>query len=102
MIGPYNHSPELPFGSPPEPGLEHFNTGAPGHRGLGSVHSGLYPHSFSPELGHPAARRDQSFQCMHSIVARGFFPLTRFFESTSRGLRTCRVSRCRMHTQAKF
>jgi hypothetical protein len=70
MIGLYDHSPELPFDSPSDhgPGLGHFNAGAPGYRGLGSIPSGPLPRQFSPELGLPAACRNQSFQCMHSIV----------------------------------
>jgi hypothetical protein len=73
MIVPYNPSPELFFGGPSEPEMGLYNAGAPGHRGLGSTPSGLSP----PEYGQYAARHDQSFQCMPSIV-RGFLPTNLF------------------------
>jgi len=77
MIAPYNPSPEPLFGGPSEPGMGLYNAGAPGHRGLGLTPSGLSPHPFPPEYGQYAARHDQSFQCMHSIVRR-FLPTNLF------------------------
>lgn len=72
-IGPYNPA---PFGGPSEPGIEHFNAGAHGHRGLGSVPSGLFPRQFPPELGQPTAH-DQSLQCEYSNVCK-FIPTDLF------------------------
>jgi hypothetical protein len=79
MIVPYNPSPELLFGGPSrsEPGMGLYNAGAPGHRELGSTPSGLSPHPFPPEYGKYAARHDQSFRCMHSIVFK-FLPTNLF------------------------
>lgn len=96
-IGPHNLSPGLTFGDPSEPRMELFNAGAPGHRGLGSIHSELLSHPFPPELGQPAARRDQSFQCMYSNVRR-FLLTDRFIKFASRGV----VARCKMYSQATF
>lgn len=72
VIGPYNPA---PFGGPSEPEIEHLNAGPHGHRGLGSVPSGLLPRPFPPELGQPT--HDQSLQCMCSIV-RKFIPTELF------------------------
>jgi hypothetical protein len=97
MIGPCNLSPGPPFGGPSEPRMELFNAGTPGHRGLGSSHSVLFSHPFSPELGQPAAGRDQSFQCTYSNVRR-FLLTDRFLKPARRGV----VARCKMHPQATF
>ncbi len=77
MIGPYNSSPEPSFGGPSEPGMALYNTGAPGHRGLGLIPSGLPPHLSPSEYSQPSASRDQSVRCMHSIVRR-FLPTDLF------------------------